>query len=335
MLNNHFLDTLLPAIENKLKTCVEKNLDSTYSGLKSMLQYHMGWHGEGAGIAAQGKRIRPLLVLLTAISAEQTWEDYLSFAASVELIHNFSLIHDDIEDSSPLRRGRKTLWRLWGVPQALNSGDLLFTIAHLALLEEANQFSPSTLLEATRLVHQTCIMLTQGQYLDMYFETQEQITLEQYWTMIEGKTAALIKCCTELGAIKCEPQKRHLYSEFGKNLGLAFQIQDDLLGLWGEVSVTGKSSDSDLTSGKMTLPVIYALENNDSFRARWHLGNISAEESLEIAEMLKQDGTFCYTQGLVRTLTNRAVDSLQALGYRNNAITALQDMSIQLIGRSN
>ena len=166
-----------------------------------MLTYHMGWEGEGAGPEAQGKRIRPLLVLLCAEAAGGNWRAALPAAAAVELLHNFSLIHDDIQDNSPLRRNRPTVWVKWGAAQAINAGDVLFTLAFLALQDLAGTLPPQNVLLASHILQETCLRLTEGQYLDMSYETRPALPLDAYWPMIGGKTSALLACCCELGAL--------------------------------------------------------------------------------------------------------------------------------------
>ena len=166
-----------------------------------MLAYHMGWEGEGAGPAARGKRIRPLLVLLTSGAAQGDWKNALPAAAAVELIHNFSLIHDDIQDGSDQRRGRPTVWKLWGTAQAINSGDAMFALAHLTIFRLAGTTNEHTAFQAAHMLQETCLELTKGQFLDMSYETQSQLMIDDYWPMVSGKTAALLATCTELGAL--------------------------------------------------------------------------------------------------------------------------------------
>src|SRR5690606_29783178 len=145
---------------------------------------------------------------------------------------NFSLIHDDIQDNSPLRRGRETVWKRWGVPQAINAGDTLFSLAQLTILRLAETASPEVSLRAAQVLHETCLQLTQGQYLDLAYESRGNLSIEAYWPMVTGKTGALLSACTRIGAIvACAPEDViQAYARFGLSLGLAFQLQDDLLG---------------------------------------------------------------------------------------------------------
>lgn len=278
-----------------------------------MLAYHMGWEGEGAGPSAHGKRIRPVMVLLCAEAAGGDWRLALPAAASVEYVHNFSLIHDDIQDQSPLRRGRPTVWTKWGIAQAINAGDLMFTLSHLAILDLENTVSPQIAVKAARLVHETCVELTKGQYLDMANETARSMPLDCYWPMVEGKTAALLACACQLGAlISGVPEEiEFAYREFGFKLGLAFQAWDDWLGIWGKADVTGKSTESDLTSGKKTLPILYGLEQQGEFARRWMEKPVSPEEVQEIAGLLAKSGAQEFTEKTSEKLTAEALHALE------------------------
>ena len=241
------MESMLPAIEEELKQVVQRTTSDRYPRLRGMLAYHMGWEGEGAGAEAQGKRIRPLMVLLCAQAGGADWHAALPAAAAVELLHNFSLIHDDIQDQSPLRRNRPTVWVKWGVAQAINAGDVMFTKAFSFMQDLQRSGIPAeTILEAERALQQTCLRLTEGQFLDLSYEAQDDLSLEDYWPMIGGKTSALLACCAELGALVggASVQRREHFRAFGYALGLAFQVLDDWLGIWGDAAVTGKSTDT-------------------------------------------------------------------------------------------
>jgi geranylgeranyl diphosphate synthase type I len=181
----------------------------------------------------------------------------------VELVHNFSLIHDDIEDESRERRGRPTVWHIWGQPQAINTGDAMHTLARLALLRlDEKGVAPGRILSAVRLLDESCLKLCEGQYLDMSYEERLDISIADYLEMIGLKTAALFECSVKLGALlgTDDVQVIEGMGRFGNNLGLAFQIRDDVLGIWGDDEITGKSSASDLLKKKKTLPVIYGMQ---------------------------------------------------------------------------
>ena len=324
-----------PSIEKALREAVKRADNPGPENLHSMMSYHMGWQGDGAGPAATGKRIRPLLVLLTTQAAGGDWQRALPGAAAVELIHNFSLIHDDIEDDSPLRHGRPTLWTKWGIPQAINTGDAMFTLAHLALLGLEETTSPVITLQATTVLQRTCLRLTQGQHLDISFEEQKTIPIEAYWSMINGKTAALISACTEIGALAANAGDniREAYRLFGHDLGLAFQVLDDILGIWGDAAKIGKSNASDLVTGKKSLPVIYGLGQNGDFARRWLAGPISHEEVPAMAAQLESEGVRDYAQGEANRLTDAALNALAQAHPTGEAGQALTQLANQLLQR--
>jgi geranylgeranyl diphosphate synthase type I len=333
------LETLAPqyrqAIEAELEQVLAQADGQHSAGLYHMLAYHLGWEGEGAGEEARGKRIRPLLLLLTCSAAGGQWGRALPAAAGVELLHNFSLIHDDIEDNSPLRRGRPTVWNIWGISQAINAGDAMFTLAHLVMLRLEETASTQVAIQAYRLLQETSLRLTQGQYLDLAYESQGHLTLDDYWPMVRGKTAALLAACTEIGALVAgaSPERRRAYRQFGSSLGLAFQVQDDLLGIWGNSAQTGKSAESDLLSGKKSLPVLYGLSQKGDFAGRWSQGRIAPEEVPDLAAQLDREGGRDYTQATANTLTEQALSSLEGAGPEGEAGEALVELAHRLLRR--
>jgi geranylgeranyl diphosphate synthase type I len=328
-------NTFLIAIENELHQAVDMAYGAGMEELHYILSYHMGWKGSGAGPEARGKRIRPLLVLLTCASGEGEWQKALPAACAVELVHNFSLIHDDIEDNSALRRGRPTVWKKWGISQAVNAGDAMFTLAYLELLRLEETISPGIAVQAVRLLHQTCLHLTQGQYLDLSYESRSDLSIEDYWPMISGKTAALISACTGLGALaaRVNIERQSSYREFGRLLGLAFQAQDDFLGIWGDAELTGKSADSDLVTGKKSLPVLYGLSQNGPFAQRWRQAPIQVSEVNEVANMLEQEGGRNYTRQVADRLTHEALHALDIAAPIGEAGQALKELAHLLLRR--
>ncbi|HUV28434.1 MAG TPA: polyprenyl synthetase family protein [Anaerolineales bacterium] len=323
------------AIEQELHRSIESQNEPELDQYFTMLAYHMGWEGEGAGPDAQGKRIRPLLVLLTCAAAGGEWQNALPAAAAVELVHNFSLIHDDIQDNSPLRRGRETVWKRWGIAQAINTGDAMLTIAHLSLLQMEKTSSPEIANQAAHTLQRACLQLTKGQYLDLAFESRISPSMEAYWLMVGGKTAALLGACTELGAIAavCSDARRKAFRDFGYHLGLAFQAQDDILGIWGDAALTGKSNESDLIAGKKSLPVIYGLNQDGQFKARWNLGSIVPSETESLAEQLESEGAYQYTQDSATRMTEQALQALALAKPDGEAGVALKDLTKRLLNR--
>ena len=330
-----YVATFLPAIEEELRQAILQSNSPNLAEYRTMLGYHLGWEGEGAGPEARGKRVRPIIVLLTCAAAGGEWQHALPAAAAVELVHNFSLIHDDIQDNSPLRRGRPTVWKRWGVAQAINAGDAMFTLAHISLLRLEGTALPGIAIQAARILQLACLHLTEGQFLDLAYETHGELSLEAYWQMVGGKTAALLAACTELGALvaRASDPRREAYRQFGFSLGMAFQAQDDILGIWGNSALTGKSAESDLLSGKKSLPVLYGLTQKGAFAKRWSQGPVSPEEIQSLAVQLEAEGGRAYAQAAASRMTDQALQALaeaQPLGEAGQALAALAD---QLLGR--
>jgi len=326
---------MLPAIEDELQRTVARLDEPRLRPFYDMLTYHMGWTGEGAGPEARGKRIRPLLVLLTTASAGGKWEDALPAAAAVELIHNFSLVHDDIQDASDLRRGRTTVWKKWDMPQAINVGDVLFILAHLATLDTRIKYPAEIALQAGQIVQEACLGLSSGQFLDISYEKRANLTIEDYWPMVSGKTAALLAGCTRVGALLggADQPAQDAYRNFGHFLGLAFQVQDDFLGIWGDSALTGKSTESDLTTGKKSLPVLYGLEKKGAFASRWSAGPVAENEVRALAEQLASEGAKLYTQEVADQMTDRALENLRAADPRGKPGEALFELTQMLLDR--
>lgn len=336
MLLRQFFQSYLPAIEAELHTAIDRANGPGLSELRHMLAYAMGWEGPDAGPETRGKRIRSMLVLLTTTAAGGNWGISLPAASAVELIHNFSLIHDDIEDQSPLRRGRPTVWKKWSIAQATNAGDALFALAHLELLQLVDSLPYPSVIKATRLLNNTCLHLTQGQYLDLAYEQRLDLTELDYWPMIEGKTSALLATCAELGAVGASAPEKvcQAYRQFGFSLGLAFQIQDDFLGIWGDAELTGKSSESDLVTGKKTLPILYGLSKKGAFYKRWLQGSIAPSEAPSVANMLAEEGGKEYTQQQVDRLTAQGIGALETAQPQGDAAQALVELANQLLHRN-
>lgn len=213
-------------------------------------------------ISAGGKRLRPVLVILSSESVGGRGEDALKTAASMELIHTFSLIHDDIMDKDEKRRGMPSVHTLWGEPMAILAGDTLFSKAFETVIETDGGVEPQKVLDALETVVDSCIKICEGQALDISFEGKLDVSEEEYMTMIYKKTAALIAAATKSGAILgggTEEQIEAL-SEYGRLIGLAFQIQDDYLDVVSIEDHIGKPVGSDIVEGKMTLMVVHALQ---------------------------------------------------------------------------
>ena len=259
---------LLADIEGEMSVVIDER-GGHARPLYQMLSYHLGLDGTDG---PRGKRMRPLLGLLAYQSLTGDYHPALPGAAAVELGHNFSLVHDDIEDADVERRHRPTLWAMWGVPLAINAGDALFALSRLALyrlLEDG--FSERRVLALMRVYDETCLALCEGQYLDISFERQAAVTVEAYLEMIGKKTAALVGASVQAGAILAtdEAEVIEAYRRFGYDLGMAFQMADDVKGSFWSTADSGKAEAGDIRKRKKTLPVVWALEHaTDADRGR-------------------------------------------------------------------
>lgn len=327
----------MTAVEREIQTLLAED-DPALTSFYGMLRYHLGWVDENLQpIKAQGgKRIRPLLCLLVCEAISGDYRPALPAAAAVELVHNFSLIHDDIEDKSPQRRGRATVWRVWGVAQAINAGDGLLALAHLALHRlSAPRGSLKPLAQATRLLDQACLDLCEGQYLDIAFQERTDVTPEIYLTMAGKKTASLLECAAHLGAILATREKRivEAYRGFARNLGLAFQITDDLLGIWGEEEITGKGVGEDIKAGKKSLPVVYAFQE-ERLRGQRRLEEIYGEADLDaLFPILEELEVKERCQETARHFQKKALEELERTGIDNQAQRDLRDLALFLVER--
>jgi geranylgeranyl diphosphate synthase, type I len=335
MEQENLLDTLITTIEAELRQQISRLNEPHTLAFYEMLTYHMGWTSPDSSSSPSGKRLRPLLLLLTVQACEADWLRAAPAAAAVELVHNFSLVHDDIQDNSTTRRGRPTVWTQWGQAMAINVGDALFVLSNLAITDLVQNYPPKTVNDVSRILFQTCLDLTRGQYLDMAYEEREEMDVEDYWPMIAGKTASLLSASCHIGAILGDADQgtKDSYRSFGHALGLAFQIQDDLLGIWGDEALTGKSAASDLLEGKKSLPVIFGLKKNGVFAKRWRKGAIQPEEVEELAQHLASEGAYEFTYDLSDQMTVMAINSLREADPKGDAGEVLLEMANNLLMR--
>jgi geranylgeranyl diphosphate synthase, type I len=251
---------ILGDIEAEMSAVLDERQGHARS-LYEMLAYHLGLDG---GSAPRGKRLRPLLGALAYQSLTGDYHAAMPGAAAVELGHNFSLVHDDIEDADVERRHRPTLWAIWGVPLAINAGDALFALSRLALYRLLDDgFSEARVLSMMRVYDETCLALCEGQYLDISFERRTDVTVEGYMEMIGKKTAALLAASVQAGAILAtdDDDIGEAYRAFGYDLGMAFQMADDVKGTFSSSSETGKAEAGDVRKRKKTLPIVWAIEH--------------------------------------------------------------------------
>ncbi|WP_052850756.1 polyprenyl synthetase family protein [Streptomyces avicenniae] len=231
--------------------------------LARVASYHFGWT-DGAGLPSEGsagKALRPALVVTSAEAVGGRAEDAVGPAVAVELVHNFSLLHDDILDGDTTRRHRATAWTVFGSPAALLAGDALLVHAGRVLCDEVAE--PRT-VTGLRWLMEATTQLIEGEQADIGFEERERVSLAECLAMTERKTASLLGCSCALGALWGGGSERQVEAlrRFGTHLGMAFQLADDLLGIWGDPAVTGKPAGADLAVRKKSLPVVAALDSD-------------------------------------------------------------------------
>ena len=237
--------------------------------LWGMVRYQLGWEDtEGKPQDATGKWLRPSLCLLACEAAGGDWRSALPVAAAIELVHNFSLIHDDVQDRDTERHHRPTVWSVWGDAQAINAGDALLALARLQVLRLGRAGLPSEIVvEAARVLDERTLDMVAGQTLDIAFEERLDVDVPAYIDMVEKKSGALFDCALHLGALigGCDTLVAQRFGRIGRMLGTAFQVRDDILGVWGDENKTGKPLGNDIRRRKKSLPVVYALNEGPSY----------------------------------------------------------------------
>ena len=347
---DHAYETYLPRIEDELR----RALSSPHPILEpfyGMMHYHLGWKDASLGqtVAPAGKRVRPMVCLLACQAAGGNPDQALPAAVSLELVHNFSLIHDDIEDNSRTRRHRATVWSIWGEPQAINVGDGMFTLAYLTMGRlPCLGISPDMTMRALQALQETCLTLTEGQFLDMSFEEQLEIDQDDYLWMIRGKTATLLATCARVGAILAGAYNPTVtaFREYGDSLGMSFQIEDDILGIWGDEALTGKPAASDILQRKKSLPLVYVAatlrqagdnETLARLNAVYRQPAISEDDVAAVLTILDAEDARGYCRHLAREYGDQALEHLGKAGLSPasdpEGIDLLRELTLSLLGR--
>ncbi len=304
-----------------------------------MMRYHLGWLDQDfqPTQANMGKGVRPLLCLLSCAAVGGDPAEAVRAAAALELLHNFSLVHDDVEDRSPTRRHRPTVWALWGEAQAINVGDALFAYAFQSLLNLAPAVPPARVLDVLQRFTQACIALTEGQHQDMRFEARLDVTTGEYLQMIQGKTAALLAASMEIGASLggAQPGQIDALRHSGVALGLAFQIQDDILGIWGDERLTGKSAASDILTRKKSLPILFALNgpHGADLRALYSRPTLTLDDVPAVLALLDAAGAHSFAAALAEKHSTAALQALQDAHLVDPAAQHLCELAQRLLGR--
>ncbi len=306
---------------------LRRALEPLPSPLFGFARYHLGWQDRDGRERPPtgGKMLRPALCLACCRAACGETDRALPAAAALELTHNFTLIHDDIEDESRLRHGQETVWSVWGLAHGVNAGDALFALAERTVLRLADRSVPADrVLRAAALLNGACLRLCEGQYLDLEFERRADVSRAEYVAMIDGKTASLLAAAAAIGALAGGADEPAVegFERFGRTLGLAFQVQDDYLGAWGPEEETGKPG-ADIRDRKKSFPVVYALEAASpehrrrlrELYGRPDLDDAAVDEALAV---LDRCGAREATRREAQRLAAQAVAVLDTLGLQTD-----------------
>jgi geranylgeranyl diphosphate synthase type I len=336
-----------PAILGKHRQEVEDSMSKALllhnPDLYTMLQYHLGWvdeHGHPTS-SNQGKGLRSSLCMFACEAVGGLSEQALPAAVAIEMVHNFSLIHDDIQDRDKERRNRPTLWAIWGESRALQAGNVMRILADLGIQQlPYHQVAPEIAAMCSTVLTVACLELVEGQYLDLDFEGRTNVNTSSYLDMISRKTGALIRCSMQLGALTGRGDARTVQAlaKCGQYLGAVFQIRDDYLGMWGYEQETGKAAGNDLRRKKNSLPLVYALERAGTVEKE-HLRSIYAKEQVEDRDvastlaLLARLGTSEYVQSIAQNHAARALEALDGIELVPGAREEIQELVEFLLTR--
>lgn len=331
--------TLTKFFSSSLKL-VEKDMEAVLSQfelpLYDFMRYHLGWKDEKGNPLSEderrkfgGKRIRPLMLLAICRLLGGSIKHSLPAASAVEFLHNFSLIHDDIEDGDEVRRFRPTVWKIWGIPQAINLGSSMQALVNLSALRLKAHFDSEIVNRVLEELTVAIIRMTEGQYLDLAMQEIGETTVSDYLDMVRRKTGALFERACRISAILAGKKEEIVEraGKFGMFFGLAFQIKDDYLGIWGEPEKIGKPAE-DIHKGKMSFPIVFALNKS---RRKNELADILAkrekrEEDIEKAlAILAEIGAKEYTREMCESYTDDAVFHLSQLKGRSEIKKELEE----------
>ncbi|HCT23176.1 MAG TPA: polyprenyl synthetase [Chitinophagaceae bacterium] len=282
-----------------------------------------------------GKRVRPVMCLMGNELFDTIQADAYAVAAAIELFHNFTLIHDDIMDAAPLRRGMETVHTKYGSNTALLSGDVMLICAY----EQLAQINPTLLPRILQLFNTTSREVCEGQQMDMDFEQQQDVQLDAYIHMITLKTSVLLAASLEMGAIiggASEGNCRHLY-EFGKNLGIAFQIQDDYLDAFGDPEKFGKEPGGDIRQNKKTFLLIHALQTADASNKAKLLSLMQenpADKVAQVLDIFRACGVDSWARDLKQQYVDKAMDHLEAVAVVSSRKQPLKELAAFLVQRA-
>lgn len=334
------LDALLPVVREEMRSALSSE-DGVLRDFYSAMQYAVGWADERLiqVDTGGGKLLRPRLCLLSCAAAGGDPAVAVPAAAAVELLHNFSLVHDDIQDGGLQRRHRPSVWKLIGLPLALNVGDAMYATAHLLLGSLAQRGVDAALvLQAFEQFDLTARRLCEGQHMDITYEQRETVTYEEYLAMIGRKTGALMGYSCYLGALVAgaAPDALELYRSFGEQVGVGYQIHDDLASVWHPEADTGKRPMEDIYSRKKSYPAVRAFEaarGEDAARLREIYGSasVSEQDAFWVQALMGRLGLREEGKARVRACMSRGLEDLAAAGASGPAARQLREFASGLL----
>jgi geranylgeranyl diphosphate synthase type I len=345
MVSQSLLDTIVADIEAEMQA-IRREQNGIASILWEIVDYQFGWDLPEDDVAARkrasGKKIRPALMALVAQAISGDYHHVLPAGAALELLHNFTLIHDDVMDKSLERRHRPAVWTRWGGTQAINAGDGLYALANLSCARLLDRgVPPRRVVEMFRAMSQACLWTAEGQMLDISFETRETVSTAEYITMITHKTGTLIEGAAKIGALLSTDDENVIqsYAQFARCLGIAFQIRDDYLGVWGDETKTGKSATSDIREKKKAYPFLAAIARaSDAERAA--LCRIYAQETLSDADVqtvlaiFNRVGAAEQTDRISEEYYHTALTHLDRTGVQNETQDSIRQLAAFLNQRA-
>ena len=285
-----------------------------------------------------GKRLRPVLTLMATEVFDVDCQKALAAATAVEVFHNFSLIHDDIMDDAPLRRGNETVHEKWNINTGILSGDAMLILAY----QYFEAYEPKIFQELAKLFSKTALEVCEGQQYDVDFETRDDVTIPEYLKMIEYKTAVLVAAAMKMGAIVAETteENKNLIYDFGLNLGLAFQLQDDYLDAFGNPETFGKQVGGDIIENKKTYLYLKAMEfaSLNEKEQLLHLFSFQSSDNTDKINSVKgifnQTGASAATQKAIENFTFKALETLAKMNIGNDKKAILKAFAENLMSRN-
>jgi len=314
------------------------------TSLYEMARYHLGLDSSEGGIAGihSGKRVRAAICCLSCAAAGGDPLSAASAAAAIELLHSFTLIHDDIADRDEMRRGRPAVWRNWGVGHALTTGDALFALANLVASNPSQLgIASETVCEIVRQLNEATLTICEGQQFDLSYEGREDISVDDYIDMIGRKTAALFAAACSIGVLVAggDLTQRNAMSDFGRQIGLGFQIRDDVLGIWGDSADLGKPIGSDLKRNKRSLPIVWALMAPDrpkknAFMEILRKGIEDDQQAAKATRLLDAIGARDACERMARSCLDRGIEALNRANPQAEPAADLQILASFLVERT-